>query len=267
MADVTQTSLGEREADANICFRFLAGRGPDTLLVHGFASDRLSWAANQAAWEPVGSLYSLDLPGHGDSAMEVGDGLVTTLAHRVAAELDRRHLRNLRLIGHSLGGGVALVLAERRPDLVARLALIAPAGLGEQVDPSFLSAFPTLSNPEEIEALLQRLVARPRLIGKQLVARVLEQLRKPGSREALRRIAEGLAQSAQALDAAAEFVAKSDVPRLVLWGEDDAINPPAHEKLRRFGAEVVFVPAAAHLPQIESPRRVNASIANFLAAA
>jgi pyruvate dehydrogenase E2 component (dihydrolipoamide acetyltransferase) len=224
----------------------------------------MSWGANQPALEAVAKLWSLDLPGHGDSGPDVGDGRVATLAARVAASLDQRDLRKAHLIGHSLGGGIALVLADQRPDLVESLALIAPAGLGQRIDPLFLSTFPDLTDPEETEALLRRLVVRPRLIGKALVTRVLAQLEKPGSREALRLIGEGLANGDPALEAAVASVSSGAIPRLVLWGEHDAINPPSQEKLRAFGGELALVAAAGHLPQIENPRFVNASIANFL---
>jgi pyruvate dehydrogenase E2 component (dihydrolipoamide acetyltransferase) len=249
---------------ADIVFQTLGGAGPDALLLHGFGADRLSWGANQPAWEGVARLSSLDLPGHGESGRQVGDGGVATLAARVAARLDDQAMRRVHLIGHSLGGGVALVLAETRPDLVASLALIAPAGLGQRIDPAFLAAFPDLQAPEAAEALLRRLVVRPRLIGKPLVARVLDQLRKPGAREALQKIGAALASSAPELARAAAAVAARNLPRLVVWGECDAINPASPEKLQRFGGEVVFAPGAGHLPQIENINFVNAAVADFL---
>jgi pyruvate dehydrogenase E2 component (dihydrolipoamide acetyltransferase) len=249
---------------AKIAYRALGGIGPDAVLIHGFGSDRMSWSANQPGLEAVANLWSLDLPGHGDSGMDVGDGHVATLATRVAALLDQHDIRKAHLIGHSLGGAIALVLADKRPDLVGSLALIAPAGLGQGIDPLFLSTFPDLAAPEETEALLRRLVVRPRLIGKSLVARVLAQLEKPGSREALRLIGAGLANRDPALEAAVASVSAGAIPRLVLWGEQDAINRLSQEKLRAFGGELALVAGAGHLPQIENPRLVNASIVNFL---
>jgi pimeloyl-ACP methyl ester carboxylesterase len=249
---------------ARIAFQSLGGVGPNALLIHGFGSDHLSWLANQPALERVATLLAVDLPGHGASGMDVGDGAVATLAQRIAARLDRKGLRALNLIGHSLGGGVALVLAERRPDLVASLALIAPAGLGESLDPAFLSVFPELAAPEDAEKLLHRLVIRPRLIGKALAAMALKQLEKPGSREALRRIATGLLQDAGDLHAAAGAVAASALPRMVIWGEEDSINPLSRARLAAFGGETLIAPGAAHLPHIESPRLVSAAISDFL---
>jgi pyruvate dehydrogenase E2 component (dihydrolipoamide acetyltransferase) len=196
--------------------------------------------------------------------MDVGDGLVTTLADRVAALLDQRHMRDVHLIGHSLGGGIAIMLAETRPDLVASLTLIAPAGLGQGIDPSFLSDFPNLSNPEETGDLLRRLVVRPRLISRPLVGHVLEQLRRPGARQALRLIGEGIAKSIFNLEAAADSAARRGIPRLVVWGDSDLINPASQEKMRDFGGDAAIIVGAGHLPHVENPRAVNTSIANFL---
>ena len=242
----------------------LGGQGPDALLLHGFGSDSLSWIVNQPALEGVAQLYALDLPGHGASHHDVGDGHVATLAERVADALDRRGLKRLHLIGHSLGGGIALLLAQSRPDLVASLVLIAPAGLGHAVDPNFLAAYPSLRSAIETEALLRQLVQQPRLIGRTLVARVIEQLERPHARIALRTVADGLARSSAALVDAAAAVAASDLPRLVVWGGNDRINPLSVDRLTRFGGESHIAPDVGHLPHVEAPRLVNAEIVRFL---
>jgi pyruvate dehydrogenase E2 component (dihydrolipoamide acetyltransferase) len=247
-----------------VAIEALGGDGPDALLLHGFGADRLSWLANETAIGAVAKLYALDLPGHGASGMDVGDGALETLSRRIAEALDRKGLHRLHLIGHSLGGGLALMLAASRPDLVASLALIAPAGLGTVVDQAFLSEFPALSRAEETQALLRRLVVRPRLIGKPLIDLVLAQLARPGARSALTSIAEGIARVDYALNAAADRIAQSDLPRLVIWGEEDAINPLSSAKLAAFGGRALIVADAGHLPHVESPRRVNEAIVDFL---
>ena len=266
MSDQTQAA-GDAEPPqaASIAFQSLGGGGPPALLIHGFGSDHLSWLANQPALDSVAAMFSLDLPGHGASGMDVGDGAVVTLAQRIAALLDRRGLRKLHLIGHSLGGGIALILAATRPDLVASLVLIAPAGLGSAIDATFLSAFPDLATPLEADILLRRLVVRSRLIGKPLIEIVLNQLKKPGSREALRLIAKQLPLDADVLHAAASVLATAEVPRLVVWGEEDSINPLSRDRLAAFGGEILIAPGAAHLPHVENPRLVNAEISDFLA--
>ena len=248
-----------------IAFFPLGGEGPPALLLHGFGSDHLLWLANQQAIAEVASVAAIDLPGHGGSSMDVGEGTLNDLAGRVAALLDRKGMRKVHLIGHSLGGGVALVLAERRPDLVASLVLIAPAGLGRGVDRLFLAEFPRLTAPDAAAALLQRLVVRPRLINKFMVGRILDHLARPGAREAFERIAHGIATSEAAIARAAAQVSLRAAPRLVVWGKEDAISPVSEERLAMLGGEVLLVDDAGHLPQVESPRLVNETIVKFLA--
>ena len=262
--DALSPKAGLAVNDDGIAFWPLGGDGPPALLLHGFASDHLVWLANQQAITSVATAAALDLPGHGESSMEVGEGTVGALAERVAALIDRRNLGRIHLIGHSLGGGVALALAEARPDLVASLCLIASAGLGGDIDRQFLSDFPRLEKPEAAIVLLQRLVVRPRLINQHLVARVLAQLARPGAREALARIAEGIDRSRETLARAVAAIVRRDLPRLVVWGEQDAISPPAKHRLDAFGGEILLIEEAGHLPHVEAARLVNERISDFL---
>jgi pimeloyl-ACP methyl ester carboxylesterase len=248
----------------DVAFFPLGGEGPPALLLHGFGSDHLLWLANQQALAGAAALAALDLPGHGDSSRDVGEGTIAELAGRVESVLDERGLKNIHVIGHSLGGGLALVIAERRPDLVASLTLIAAAGLGRSVDDAFLEEFPRLATPEAATALLQRLVVRPRLINKFLVARVLEQLARPGAREALQRIARGIIAGEATIAEALAAARARGLPRLLIWGEADAISPVSKERLDQFGDETLLVEEAGHLPHVEQPRLVNERIREFL---
>ena len=247
-----------------IAFRTLGGEGADCLLIHGFASDRLSWLGNSPALLPLARVHALDLPGHGESGFDVGDGSPLELSRRLEAELDGRNLARLHIVAHSLGGGIALMLAGRRPDLVSSLALIAPAGLGIGVDAAFLRDFPEAQDADTVMALLRRLVVRPVLMGKQIAQRVLDQLSKPRSREALRLIGSQLAKSDVELRDAARAVAKSGIPRLVVWGAEDRINPLDTARLDAFDGETHIIEAAAHLPHIEAAKAVNELLSGFL---
>lgn len=243
--------------------RLLGGSGPDVLLIHGFGSDRMSWVANAPAIQERHRVSAVDLPGHGAAGVEVGDGALVTLAD--AVERAWAGQGPAVLVGHSLGGGIALILAERRPDLFRRLVLIAPAGLGQGVDAAFLKEFPRSPDAAGTEALLHRLVNRPRLINKQLVALVQRQLAVPGARDALERIAGGIGRAGPDLDRAASGVRGRDLPRMVVWGEDDQINPLDRGKVAAFGGETLLLPETGHLPHIEAAPAVNAAILDFLA--
>lgn len=251
---------------AELAFKTLGGRGEDLVLIHGFGSDRLSWAGNAAALMDVARVHALDLPGHGDSLDgDVGNGSPEALAAAVGAGLDHHGLDRVHLVGHSLGGSIAMLVALAMPERVRSLSLLAPAGLGHGIDHDFLRSYPELSNADDAASLLQRLVTRPQLINRFTVARVLEQLDRPGARTALRRIADGIIAHEAALADAAGRMAATGLPRLVIAGGADRINPPDEASLARFGGCSVLIPEAGHLPHIEAARQANTEITAFLA--
>lgn len=245
-------------------FKTLGGTGPDIVLLHGFGSDRLSWLGNSPVLMTIGRVHTLDLPGHGDSDLETGDGSPAALAGLIAATLAQHGIARAHLVGHSLGGGIALLLAAHGPVRVDSLSLLAPAGLGTGIDRDFLAAFPEIDDIETALAMMRRLVVRPQLINKMTAERVLAQLRRDGARQAMRRIGGGLVNGEVAIRAASEDVATQDVPRMVVWGDSDAINPPDAQFLERFGGAVHRVAATGHLPHIEAAKTVNQLLVTFL---
>lgn len=247
-----------------LAFKTIGGEGEDIVLIHGFGSDRLSWLATSPALMAVGKVHALDLPGHGESPVEVGDGSPRQLAAWVSQELVAQGITRAHLVGHSLGGGLTLLMAANQPERVASLSLIAPAGLGAGIDKSFLAAYSELSDPEAATALLRRLVAVPLLINKMTVKRVLDQLGRDGIRQALATIAMQLVRNESGLGDAAAIVATQAIPRLVVWGARDTINPFDADRLAEFGAAVQMIANAAHLPHIENPKPVNEALVDFL---
>jgi pyruvate dehydrogenase E2 component (dihydrolipoamide acetyltransferase) len=244
----------------------VAGKdGPAILLIHGFGADRLSWLANQQALAAAGRVFALDLPGHGETPL-TGPGRLDDLARAVEKAIDSSGIGPVHIIAHSLGGATAIALAAARPDLVRSLGLIAGAGLGKAVDESFLSDYPKSSSPEEMEALLRRLVTRPRLINRQMAERALDQLEAPRVREELTAIADELRRIDQVIEPSLQTVARSTLPRIAVWGAADAIIPLDLDRLGRFDAESLILEDAAHLPHIESPRRVNERLLRWLTA-
>lgn len=249
---------------SGIAFKTLGGRGVDIVLLHGFGSDRLSWLGTSPALMTLGRVHALDLPGHGDSTSDVGDGSPQALAHRVAAALVANGIYHAHLVGHSLGGGIALLLAAGDPSRVASLSLIAPVGLGNGIDPTFLNNYPQLDDVAPATEMLQRLVHRPQLINKMTVQRSLSHLRGDGTREAMTAIASQIARHEIEFFKAADEVTRLDLPRLAVWGESDTINPLHRDRLAAFGGGCHIVAEAGHLPHIEAAKEVNDELASFL---
>eukprot|EP01030_Chromulinospumella_sphaerica_P023851 gene23851-23906_t len=178
---------------AGIAFKTGGGEGPDLVLIHGFGSDRLSWIGNTPALMQVARVHALDLPGHGDSLdVDCGDASPAALAVQVSRVLAENSI------------------APKHPERVASLTLIAAAGLGTGIDHAFLTRFPGLSEIDETTGLLHRLVVRPQLINRLTVQRVIEQLARPGARDALSRIAAGIIATEAQLSETAQQIALSD---------------------------------------------------------
>jgi len=214
----------------------------------------------------VARVHSLDLPGHGESLdAEMGKGGPEALASAVGEALDANGLDRVHLLGHSLGGSIAMLMALAMPGRVRSLSLLAPAGLGHGIDHDFLLRFPELDSPEDAQALLQRLVTKPQLINRFTIGRVLEQLQRPGARNALRRIAAGVIVHEDVLGEAAGQIAQAGIPRLVIFGGADAINPPDPMSLVSFAGRTLVIPEAGHLPHVEAARQANTALTEFLA--
>jgi len=248
---------------------FLAAgdEGPPVLLLHGFGADRLSWLLTQREVAGFGRTAALDLPGHGQSDREVGDGTVAEFADLTTRFLEAQFDEPVHIVGHSLGGAIAIDLAHRRPDLVASLFLLAPAGVGRGIDPDFLTAVTEMATLEQATAVLGRLVTRARLISPQMTTRALAQMSEPGTREALRKVAENLVDVHRHLAPAVGALAARPLPKAVVWGDSDTINPLAEEGAESLGAALHVVEGAGHLPHIEGNAAVNALLRTFLAEA
>ncbi|KRR17641.1 alpha/beta fold hydrolase [Bradyrhizobium retamae] len=241
----------------------LGGTGPNLLLIHGFGADRMTWLANQDVLLQSSSVFVCDLPAHGDQPPLAGEMTISRIVDELISQLEPRS-EPFVLVGHSLGGAIAIELAARRPDLVDALALISPAGLGTGIDRDFLGGFSALLDTNSAMALLRRLVARPRLITPHIAQRVIEHLDQSGVRSAMRVLGDQLIQVETSIKPHVASVALSKIPRLVIWGEDDQINPIDRSKLATFNAQMIALPDTGHLPHIEASKSVNRYLIQFL---
>ena len=253
--------------EGELNFLAVGESGPPALLLHGFGSDRSSWRLNQGEVGKVARSIAVDLPGHGLSPTDVGDGSVATLSRSVEAFAEKRFSEPVHLIGHSLGGAIAVDLAHRRPDLVRSLFLVAPAWIGRRIDAAFLNRYVAMESVEEAEEVLRGLVARPRLIGRQMAVAVLAEIERPGVRAAMKTIAASLIEAGPAIASAAAAVGGMALPKQVVWGAADLTREPDEGTLAALKAEVTVLPETGHLPHMENSAEVNRLLRAFLAAA
>src|SRR5215203_2153482 len=139
-----------------------AGKGEPVVLLHGWGGFKeMCWGTMQAL-SPSHSIIAFDWPGHGSSGpLEAGLPVLDALADLALASFAVLGLRGVTLVGHSLGGNVAVRVALARPDLVARLVLIdAVVDPGHLPATSWLLAQPTLVLVGERDPLIRPHQAR-----------------------------------------------------------------------------------------------------------
>jgi pyruvate dehydrogenase E2 component (dihydrolipoamide acetyltransferase) len=251
-----------------------AGAGDDgevVLLVHGYGGDRNSWLFLQEPLAERYRVYALDLPGHGTSAKDVGPDPAAVLAGSVTGVLDAIGARRAHLVGHSMGGAVALAAATADPGRVSSLTLIAPSGFGPEINAAYLRGFASAQTRRELKPVVGQLFADESLVTRQVVDDLLAYKRLDGVAEALQALLgmllDGDAQRGDSITSLAALTTlKSAPPVTAVWGRGDRIIPAAQaEAAARAGAEVRLIDGAGHMPHMERPAEVQAAIEETIA--
>jgi pyruvate dehydrogenase E2 component (dihydrolipoamide acetyltransferase) len=225
--------------------------------IHGFGCDADRWLFTQQPLSAVASVYALDLPGHGQSSKILRDAGVPALADVVIAFMDAVDVTQARLIGHSLGGAIALQAAVAHPQRVSALNLIAPAGLGPEINSEYIKGFITTDNRKEMKVLLQQLVADPELVNRGLVNDMLQFKRIDGVPAALTAIAAGFVAGDGQCFNLRDKLSDLSQPVHVIWGAEDKIIPASQADNLPSSVKVDVLPNAGHLVQLEAAGQVN----------
>ena len=249
-----------------------AGAGRDgavVLLIHGYGGDKNSWLFLQEPLAARHRVYALDLPGHGASAKDVGGAeLGGVLADAVVGVLDAVGAERAHLVGHSMGGAVAVAVAAGDPRRIASLTLIAPTGFGSAINAGYLRGFADAQTRRELKPVVGQLFADESLVTRQVVDDLLAYKRLDGVDDALHALLGMLLDGdAQRADCAAALAAIGGaVPVGVVWGAADRIIPAAQAESVT-GAVRHLVDGAGHMPHMERPGEVQAAIEETIARA
>jgi pyruvate dehydrogenase E2 component (dihydrolipoamide acetyltransferase) len=242
------------------------GEAAPIVLVHGFGADLNAWMFNQPVLAERRRVVAIDLPGHGGSVKQVGAGDAETFAAAVSDALAALGIGRFHLVGHSMGGAVALMLAGQMPERVASLTLLAPAGLGPEVNGAFIDGFARVARRREAQELLAVLVHDPSLISRAMIEETLRYKRLDGVPAALDTIARAwFPDGRQALDLRPVLAALT-VPVQIVWGRDDRIIPVAQAEALAGRMPVHILAEVGHIPQMEKAGEVNRLIARFVEA-
>jgi len=260
----------------------VAGSGPTIVLIHGMINSSKHWEAVAGRLSGSYRVIAPDLIGHGDAATPRGDYSLGAHAASIRDLLTTIGVERATIVGHSLGGGVAMQFFYQFPQRTERLALISSGGLGHDVSPLLRGAALPGS------AALLRLATRPQVVGGlaaagarlrahgnntgvylQAVARALGPLQEPGSRRAflqtLRSVIDVQGQKVSARD---RLYLLGEMPTLIVWGERDRTIPLKHGLEARQSipnCRFETLPRAAHFPNLEDPEGLAAVLGSFIA--
>jgi pimeloyl-ACP methyl ester carboxylesterase len=259
-----------------------SGNGPAVLFIHGLLGSHRNWAHLVDALDTRHRVVAPDLIGHGASAKPMGDYSLGAHAATLRDLLDHLGIARVTLVGHSLGGGIAMQFCYLFPDRVERLVLVSSGGLGRSVSPLLRSA--TLPGADWVLALaasgwvrnraeavggtLRRLGVRP---SADLTEGWLgfSSLGEAETRRAF------LATARSVIDPGGQTVTAHDhlpmaiaVPTLVVWGTRDRMIPAWHATTAQqaiAGSRVELFEGAGHFPHLEQPERFALLLGDFMA--
>ena len=243
---------------------------PRVVFVHGLGGSYETWSLNLPAFAERFRICALDLVGAGSSDKPAMDYSVSSLADFLARFLDALggDWQRVSLVGHSLGGAIALAFASRYPERVERLVLVDSAGLGPEIDAEVLDLMRTGPTTESIRAELTHFFAHSGLVQQALVEQLYQQRIQPGAREALLATAEAAFGGNQQRIDQRETLPSLPNEVLVVWGNADSVIPVAHAQLASQApkSKVEIFEACGHCPHIERADAFNQLATSFLGA-
>ena len=254
----------------------MGGRGPALLFLHGIGDDSSTWLDLLASLAGEYTVIAPDLLGHGASAKPRADYSVAAYACGMRDLLTTLDVDRVTVVGHSLGGGVAMQFAYQFPERCERLVLVGSGGVGASVHPLLrLAAAPGAG------LVLPLLGSRPALSALRGFAELLRlsedldyvlaryvRLLEPSTRSAflrtLRSVVDWRGQVVNMLD---RCYLTEGIPTLLVWGTDDRVVPSGHA-LRAHrampGSRLVLFEGAGHFPHRSDPHRFLEILREFL---
>jgi pimeloyl-ACP methyl ester carboxylesterase len=239
------------------------GEGTPLVLLHGFGGDLNAWRALLATARPACPVLGIDLPGHGGSAAMRVAGF-DEMVDAVAAALATERLEAMHLAGHSLGGAVAAALAGRDGSKARSLFLIAPAGLGPDINGAFLAGLLRARSAASLSPWMAELVADPQALGPSFVGLTLRQLEAEGARQALEATAAALFPDGTQAFGVRDALQRLAVPAKIVWGTEDRIIPASHGRGLPGRIALHLFGGLGHMPHIEARDEVAALLRELM---
>lgn len=258
------------------------GEGPPVLLVHGITSSSRTWKSVMPRLAEKYTVIAPDLLGHGRSAKPQGDYSLGGYASGVRDLLIALDVPKTTVVGHSLGGGIAMQFGYQFPDRISRLVLVDSGGIGREVNPALRAAalpgaefvLPLLFTPTLHDAGLKvrNFLAGIGLHGSADVEGVAEgfaSLTEADARRAfVHTVRSVIDPTGQRVSAADRLYLTREIPSMIVWGERDRIIPVSHAELAHElmpGSRLEIFPGAGHFPFNDDPDRFIRALDDFIA--
>jgi pimeloyl-ACP methyl ester carboxylesterase len=260
----------------------MAGSGPAVLFIHGIGDDSSTWLDVLASLAGNFTVIAPDLLGHGGSDKPRADYSVAAYACGMRDLLAALDIDRVSVVGHSLGGGVAMQFAYQFPDRCERLVLVSSGGIAQGVHPLLRLAaapgtdllLPLLGTPP-VQVVLRRFSRLLRATGGLGLGVDLDyafskyvRLAESPSRQAflrtLRAVVDWRGQVVNMLD---RSYLTEGIPTMLVWGTRDHVVPSAHARLAHAempGSRLEIFEGAGHFPHHSSPQRFLAILREFL---
>jgi pimeloyl-ACP methyl ester carboxylesterase len=257
------------------------GTGPALLLLHGLGCDHSTWDPVIDALARRYTVIAPDLLGHGQSAKPRADYSIGGYANGMRDLLTVLGIETVTVVGHSLGGGVAMQFAYQFPERTERMVLVAPGGIGPDVTPGIravtlpffqqwmgLATLPGVRqlNRAALRGLSRSGIPRTRDLGE--VADILESFRDPAARAAIAHVVRACVDwRGQIITMADRAYLTSAMPMCVIWGTEDSVIPVSHAEIARAiapGADVELIEDAGHFPHKDHPERFVRLVNDFV---
>lgn len=259
----------------------IAGQGPPLVLIHGVAGRAAQWDQAAQFLAESHTVIAPDLLGHGDSAKPRGDYSLGAHASGIRDLLVGLGVERASVVGHSLGGGIAMQFAYQFPERCERLVLVSSGGLGDEVHPLLRAAtlpgsefvLPLLAHPRvlEVASVIPRALGRIGLrTGPDLteMAQGYQSLSNSDARSAfIHTLRAVIDPTGQRINSSDRLYLASEMPSLIVWGRRDRIIPvdhaqPAHEAMP--GSRLELFEDAGHFPHLDDPLRFARTLEDFL---
>jgi pimeloyl-ACP methyl ester carboxylesterase len=258
------------------------GSGPPILLVHGITSSSRTWKAVMPRLAGKHTVIAPDLLGHGRSSKPQGDYSLGAYASGMRDLLVALDVHKVTVVGHSLGGGIAMQFAYQFPDRVSRLVLVDTGGIGREVNLALRAAtlpgsefvLPFLFAPTIHDAGLKfrNFLSSLGIRGSADVEGVAEgfaSLTEADARRAfVHTVRSVIDPNGQRVSAADRLYLTRDIPSLIVWGDRDRIIPVSHADMAHElmpGSRLEIFPGAGHFPFNDDPVRFVDVLEDFIA--